>query len=499
MALQLEWDPIAVFGAVAALIVLGVLGNFLFARLRVNDTLLLIAVGVAVGPVLGLVRPESVETVRELVGPLALILILFDGGLALRFQQLLHGLLGAVVLGTVGFAATAAAVGAIIAFVLDVPFTTGLILGSIIGGTSALIVLPSLKHMRTEPRTAATLNLESAITDVLVVVVTFTLVSIVALGEGLDAQDVASTISITFAMSILIGSLVGLLWLWIVPAVSDRAYSYMTTLGVMFALYVLVEWLLQDVSSGGGPLAVLAFGVLLGNSDRLRALGARAAGDFTTGMRRFQGEIAFLVRTFFFIYLGVLVDLSLLRDLYTWALGIVLLAAVVIARYVAVAVTQRQIRLRGDSRILWVMMPRGLAAAVLAAVPASVPYEIPGTDLFVALAFMIIVLTNLFTTIGGFLLERRLQSDPGVRVGRAAKKALRTRGKTGRDHGERGGRGARGERSGGAGRGPRRPDEEKPPTRTKRPLDDDLDLAFRDTRKGRTMPRRKAKKDSKDL
>ncbi len=422
MSSSIMGDPLVVFGSIAALMFLGFLGNLVFARLRFNDTLILIGVGVFLGPVTGSIPADSFEGVRALVGPLALILILFDGGLALKFHDLRHGLMSATAMAVLGFTITAAAVGAATAGLLDIPFTTGLILGAILGGTSALVVLPSLQHMKTEKKTATTLNLESALTDVLVVVVAFTLISIVALGVGLDTQDVASKIVITFAMSIIIGAGAAFLWLWIVPAVRDRPYGYMLTLGVMFALYVCVEWILQDVSSGGGPLAVLAFGVMLGNTDRLSSLGARAGEQFTAGMRRFQGEIAFLVRTFFFVYLGILVDPAQLEDVGTWALAIVLLGIMVITRYVAVAVTRRELRLSGDSLIIWVMMPRGLAAAVLAAVPAGAPYFIPGTERFVSLAFLILVLTNVMSSVGAFAIERFQESDPGKRLARAAKR-----------------------------------------------------------------------------
>lgn len=489
MALGIEWDPLAVFGAIAALMFLGFVGSVVFARFRFNDTLLLIGVGVVLGPIARVIPAEAVEPVRALVGPLALILILFDGGLALRFQELLHGLLSAMVMSLLGFAATAAGVGAVAMWALDVPFTTALILGSIVGGTSALVVLPSLKHMRTEPKTAATLNLESAITDVLVVVVSFTLISIVALGQGLDTQDVASKIVITFAMSLMMGSLVGLMWLWLVPTVQDRPYGYMLTLGVMFALYVLVEWLLQDVSSGGGPLAVLAFGVVLGNTDRMSMLKSRGGEAFALGMRRFQGELAFLVRTFFFVYLGILVDPALLGNLWTWALAVLLLAVMVVARYVAVAVTQRQVRLRGDSLVLLVMMPRGLAAAVLAAVPASMPYEIPGTERFVALAFLLLVLTNIMSTFGALALERRGGSDGGDRLAKAARaaKAARKRTKTPKAaKPAKPAKPAKASKQGGKSKA----------SKKAKSISEQIDLEFEDARKPRRHPRRKDKGSS---
>lgn len=414
-------DPLVVFGAVASIIFLGFMGNLVFSRFKLNDTLLLILVGVLLGPVFEYLDPVALQSLSQIVGPLALILILFDGGLALNLHDLAHGLGNATVLGLVSFVATTGLVGAVTAASLGIPFTTALILGAILGGTSALVVLPSLEHMKVAKKTGTILGLESALTDVLVVVVSFTLISIAAAGlvpmdsvfgsndtadgGGLefDAQGITSKLLITFAMSLFMGIAAGLLWLVLYPRVREKPFGYMLTLGFMFALYVFVEWILTDVSSGGGPLAVLAFGIMLGNYDRLGKLRFSLGDEFGRGMKRFQGEISFLVRTFFFIFLGAIVDLSLLTDLKILGVGLLIFVVMGAARYLAVVATTRRLRPLGDDRVLLVMMPRGLAAAVLAAEPMKA--EIPGTESFVALAFLILVLSNLLATVGGFALS----------------------------------------------------------------------------------------------
>ncbi len=410
MATGLAPEIIA-FGAVAALILVGFVGNVIFARYRLNDTLLLILVGVIIGPVSCkvlsdcFVAPSSLQAITPIVGPLALILILFDGGLALKFRDLAHGVGSAAVLAVTGFAVTTALLGALASVLLDVPLMTGLILGAIVGGTSAVVVLPSLVHLKTKPKTTIVLSLESAITDVLVVVLASSFIAIAVAGQGPDPQSLAGTLVTTFIVSIVIGSAAGAGWLAISKGIVQKQYGYMVTLGVMFGLYVLVQFLLED-GPGGGPLAVLAFGIVLGNGQSLGPwFEKRADAAFSTGFKRFQAEIAFLVRTFFFVYLGILVDLDLLTDPLVFGVGIALFVGLVVARYLAVAVTTRSLRLDEDGSIMLAMMPRGLAAAVLAAQPIEQGVE--GTDSFVALAFLLLVLTNMATTVGTFTMERR--------------------------------------------------------------------------------------------
>ncbi|MGB1585488.1 MAG: cation:proton antiporter [Thermoplasmatota archaeon] len=428
MATQIDGsDPSVFLGVLALLIGLGFIGNLIFSKLRFNDTLILIAVGVVVGPITGAISPDSLASASAIVGALALILILFDGGLALKVNDLKHGLGSAAVLGVVGFILTTGAVGGLTAFLLDIPIATGLLLGAILGGTSALVVLPSLEAMDVKKKTGTTLGLESALTDVLVVVVSFTLISIVAAAQtattgdpinatstALDeyAQGIASQLLAAFALGIMLGVVGGFLWLFLYPHVRDKPFGYMLTLGFMFFLYVAVEWLLGGLNvSGGGPLAVLAFGIILGNYASFGKRFITTVGEgFGQGMKKFQGEISFLVRTFFFVYLGILVEPDLLADARTLAIGILLFGGLLAARYVAVMVTTRKLKLTGDDIVLWVMGPRGLAAAVLAAVPAQ--EGIPGTESFVALAFLILVLSNLFATVGTIVLEKKGKQPP---------------------------------------------------------------------------------------
>ncbi len=416
------------FLAIAVLILLGFVGNLVFSKFRLNDTLLLILVGIILGPVAGIIPVAAFTAASAVVGPLALILILFDGGLALKFRELTSGAAQAATLALVGFTLTTISVGVLVHFMVDytvvvdgqavtraVPWTSAFILGAILGGTSAIVVLPSLAHMRTEKKqTGAVLGLESALTDVLVVVVSFTLISIVTLGQEDLASSITRTLVITFTMSTLIGIIAGALWLWVVPYVREKPFGYMMTIGVMFGLYVVVEWLLKGTSQGGGPLAVLAFGVMLGNASGLgKKIAARVGDQFGHGMKRFQGELAFLVRTFFFVFLGVLVDPALLANVTVWAGGVLILVVMAGARYLAVAAASKRFRLKGDDWVLLVMGPRGLAAAVLAAIPAA--SGIPGTDLFVALAFTNLLLTNIIATAGPIVIDRRRGGKKGAK------------------------------------------------------------------------------------
>lgn len=399
-------DPLTVFAAIAGLILIGFLGNLIFAKTRFNDTLLLIGTGVVLGPILELVPVDALAKAQSIVGPLALILILYEGGLALNIKELTRGLARASLLSVVGFGASFGLVGLLAAPLLSISLTAGFLLGAIVGGTSALVVMPSLQFLKVDPKDRTMLSLESAITDILVVVLSFTLMGVLILGESLELKVIGYKIFVVFLLALAIGFLGAAAWLAVLPKVHDKPFSYMLTLAMMLLVYVVAEDVLETSGTpGGGPLSVLAFGLLVANH---RDVGLFRKGGppqaFQEGMLKFQGEISFVVRTFFFLYLGILVDLSLLADFRTIATSIVLFTALVVARYITVIIVSGKVKFQQGQMILLVMMPRGLASAVLAS--EAVNRGVPGAGQFVAIAFLLLLFTNLFTTVGAMLLER---------------------------------------------------------------------------------------------
>ena len=75
-----------IFGLPAALLVLAVAANRLSKLTRVPDIIVLLLIGITLGPILHWINPQHFEGVISIVGTLALILILFEGGLELRLR-----------------------------------------------------------------------------------------------------------------------------------------------------------------------------------------------------------------------------------------------------------------------------------------------------------------------------------------------------------------------------------------------------------------------------
>jgi NhaP-type Na+/H+ or K+/H+ antiporter len=151
------------------------------------------------------------------------------------------------------------------------------------------------------------------------------------------------------------GVAAGHLWWWLWPRVAPQRFSNTVAFGVVLGTYAATH-----AVGGSGLLAVLAFGLVLGN---LPGRGNLAGQEVQ--FLSFHSELSFLVRSFFFVLLGVIVEF-VGREYVLPILAI--LGALLVSRVLAVQVSR--IALRGISaaerEVVLLMMPRGLITAVLA-------------------------------------------------------------------------------------------------------------------------------------
>ncbi len=447
-------NVLVAFAGIGAIICIGFLGSLLFERTKVPDILILIFIGLFLGPILmsynvELIPESYLITIAPYFAALALVIILFDGGLNLNLDKVMSQL-GITILHTgIGFMGTMFATAIICYFVLGITdIMIGLLLGCVIGGISSAVVLPIMAGVNAKEDTKTILSLESVLSDVLCIVTALILIEILK-GGATNAGDVIQDLLSTFILAGFIGLLFGLAWLLILKKVHGKPFSFMITIAALLILYSAVEYI--HVS---GAIAALVFGLVLSNKDEFkRMFKLNVDFVFDDQIKEFHSEVSFVIRTFFFVYLGLTFTLSLdFADLaflpqypvdliipeWIWGVGmymfIIALAVVFLGlflvRYIGATVTTTiKKEIKEDKSFLYAMIPRGLAAAVLAALPFTIPefkesltpagtplpvdqwttyyssiymYE----DLFLNMAFMLIVITVIATTIGIFIIER---------------------------------------------------------------------------------------------
>lgn len=402
----------AVLGIVGLVILMGLAGELFFNKTGVPSVLFLIGIGVLLGPVLGIADPKGVTALAPYFGTLALLIILFDGGLNLNIMKVLKEAPIALFFMLAVFALTMLATGVFYAWVLQGPWLHGLLLGSILGGTTGAIVIPVVSKLESlRDPIKVVLSLESAFTDVFVVVMALAFMGMLA-GAG-GKGNLVSSIFHAFFDALLLAVIAGILWARLLSWLQGQPLSYMLTLAAILVLYDLAELL-----GASGAITILLFGLVLGNMETLVSRLARPIRyligyrldqtEFAldTFLKRLNEELSFLVRTFFYVLLGLILDVSAM----TWLVAATGVGLFMIALGVRWVVTEAFGLAWGgwtpiERRVMTAMLPRGVAAAVMAFLPTS--SGISDTELFPLYALTVIALSVLYMT-GALAVERRL-------------------------------------------------------------------------------------------
>jgi cell volume regulation protein A len=397
-------DPVTLFLLViAGTFLIGAIGEIVFERTNIPDVIWLILAGILVGPVGGLVTRADLARIAPYFAALTLVVILFEGGLALRLADLAHSAPRSGVLAILSFLLSVAGVAAAsmaAAVVGWLPggwsWTHGLLLGAILGGSSSIIIMPAVTRARLAPGLANLISLESALTDALCVVGTGALIRILLEGAAGEVHP-GTALFKSFGMAVAIGLVSGLAWLLFLWLLHAREHAYPITLSALLVLYVVI-----DRAGGSAALGILTVAVVLGNAGALsRLLGISGAVELDTSVRGFHRQMAFIIKSFFFVFIGAMLGPP-------WSmmiLGLLLAGVLLAARVPAVYLSTLGTGLTPDEKRLGVIaLPRGMAAGVLATLPAAAGVAL--TENLAVIVFAC-VLTTIIIFAGGFAAIRR--------------------------------------------------------------------------------------------
>src|ERR1700678_629586 len=134
------------FAILGGLLVLAFVANRLVRFTHVPDVIILMATGVLIGPALHWVKPDIFRGATPGFGSLALILILFEGGLDLKLGEILKHFGPGFVLSIFSYLLTMGAVEAVTSLVLHCSVVSALLVGAILGCISSSILLPVLQQ-----------------------------------------------------------------------------------------------------------------------------------------------------------------------------------------------------------------------------------------------------------------------------------------------------------------------------------------------------------------
>jgi len=385
-------DPIAsapvILLAAGVVIFLGVAGEAFFKKTGIPDVAFLMVLGVIIGPVLGIIQPEAVIQIVPYFAALALIIIMFDGGLNLDLKQIIKTAHFSFTLAILGFILSVVIATIAVHFVLDWSWLESILLGSIVGGSSSVVVFGLVRNIKISEETKNMLSFESALTDILSTIVAFILFEAILVGQ-FDLQVLQETLGRAIVVGLILGFGVGIPWMYVSTKLGNAQHGYMLTLGILFVLFFLANSFGES-----GALTALVFGLMLGNRRHL-------AGILKFKLPRIElddpthNQLTFLVRAFFFVFVGLMATIGQFEYII---LGVGIAIAFYVGRIIVAKITLTKRFSLLDRKVTYSMIPRGLAAAVLATFPLTL--GLPNAEVYPQIIFFIILSSVIITTIG---------------------------------------------------------------------------------------------------
>jgi cell volume regulation protein A len=369
---------LTVFGV---LIACSVLFSRAVDRLGVPIVLLFLLLGILGGSegIGGLHFDDYGLAVR--IGTIALVLILFDGGLNTSARSIRSVLAPASWLATAGVLMTAGIV-TLAGRAFSLTWGEALLLGAVVSSTDAAAVFAVLRGGRIQLRgkVGRTIELESCVNDPMAVILTLSLVDFLSRGSMSWSWTLLAV-----PLQLIIGAGVGLLIGWVGKWLLWRVR--IETVGLYPALTLALAFVsfgLATVAWGSGFLAVFVTGLTLASSKL----------PYASGLTRIHDALAWLSQVTMFLALGLLVFPSQLPAVAWQGIGLALVLALV-ARPVSVTACLVWFGY-GWREIAYISLAglRGAVPIVLAMFPILA--QVPGAMLVFNLVFFIIVFSSLF-------------------------------------------------------------------------------------------------------
>lgn len=405
-----------VFLVVALLLFFGFFGEIIFEKTKIPDVIWLIIIGILLSSVLNWTSSASFTLIAPFFTTFALIYLLFEAGINTDIKSFLKSAPRGLTLSVLSFAFSFGAVFGI-GLLLGLGTNLSLLLGMILSGVSSAVVIPVINGMKDLGQTTKlSLMFDSAFSDVLCILGTVTVMQIITLETQFSGLSVTKEILYAFLIAIVVGVIAAFLWSNVInPKINH--HHLVLTLAFMLLVYSITQLI-----GANGAIACLIFGLILGNSKKIESVlksksdeksssksakkevptkpspMSAALKSITKHSRDVYGELAFALKTFFFVYLGILIDFS---NPFSFVIALAFIAGLYIARPFAVVLSFGRSTMLRDANLLATLIPKGLAAAVLVQLPIQA--GIPGSESLGNIVLAVILISILLSSVFSML------------------------------------------------------------------------------------------------
>lgn len=381
------------------------LSSLFYSITKVPDVIFLMGFGIVMGPLLGYADKGLFNELSTLMSIVALSIILFEAGINVDITMLLGSMGKALILSVFSIIGSIFMIGYTVSYVLapEIPLLQGMLLGAMVGGTSTVAVYGILSGISdlipNIQSTRVMLTMESILSDPICIIASITLIKMI-MQPDFTIRDTVKEITIVFLFSSILGLVVGIVWARILDRLRKRPFTYMITLGILLPLYIFSE---DFIGEGGGAMTALLFGLAITNFRYIMERFGRNEKVMIDKrrLREFHEEIVFFVKSFFFVYIGIVVQLSWRYAFFGFALVIMQMGF----RYGLVELLCGELGFSHEEKTLsQVVYASGLPAFVMSQLPLIFdPTQLYFTDpqLFPNLCMPIVLGTILYSGLVG--------------------------------------------------------------------------------------------------
>ncbi len=405
----------ALFLVFAGIVLLGYIINSLFYKLKISSPMLLLVIGLLIGPVLHVVNTSPTSTISQIspiVSALAIAFVLFDVGMSIRLKSLSSVLLRTTRFTFVCSMLTGAAMFAFLYFTQGWGVLLSLMAGFALSGTTSIILPPLFKIIKVNENLKTSMAFQSVFNDVFSLVLPLIFFDILAT-HTYSFGFVAGELGGFIIGSTILGILFAIFWIFILRKFKrySSQYSWMLTLTIVLAVYGSAEYL-----NFNGALATFIFGIIFANVQDMGSLirnYVKPVVSEITHIKSYQREISFFVSTFFFVYIGMLfytpsVTYTLIIITILMALTVLIIRSAVL-RWVglgnAVSTTGHA---KSETMVMRFYIAQGMAPAIIATLPATIGLNVPN---FIDIMFLMILFTNAVLSFGLYLYVKELKKE----------------------------------------------------------------------------------------
>ena len=392
------------------LVCLAVGATWAATRSKAPSIVFLLLIGIAVGPGLRLVDPDTLF--GDLLAPIvsmAVGFILFEGGMTLRFRELAEHKKLVSLLVTVGVIVTWS-LGSLASWaILGLPAPIAIMLGAILVVSGPTVIAPILTSVRPARSVASILKWESIVIDPIGAMLAVLAFEIVLVGAEAPPTEILRSAAI-FAVG---GVATGLLVAWPSARAIRRHLMPERLVPIVAASAALVAFAVADlIAPEAGLLATTVLGLVLANSKNLRI----------EPIVRFSETLQPLLVGMLFIVLSARLTRQQIAEI-SWDVTWLVVILVLVARPLSVFISSWRSQLeRKELAFLAALAPRGIVAAAVASV-FSLELEhagVPGASALTPITFAVIIATVLIYGFGAGPFARWLglaqQSNQGVLI-----------------------------------------------------------------------------------